>query len=64
MQEWSRKIDQLIEDEKDVKAQLPSHPRFTPMRIKLDIEIAGLRTMKKEALLLWREVKRNPEIVP
>ena len=64
MQEWSMKIDKLIEDEKDIKSQLPDHAQYTPIRMQLDAIIRDLRERKKEALMLWRQVNRNPEITP
>ncbi len=64
MDEMSKKIDDVIEQEKEIKAQLPAHPRFTPMREELDRRIKELRWLKKSALKLWREAKRNPVIKP
>lgn len=62
MQEWSKKIDQIIEEEKSIKADLPNHPRFTSARQELDRKIQGLRTLKKEVMTYWREINRDPEI--
>ncbi|KKL94854.1 hypothetical protein LCGC14_1860440 [marine sediment metagenome] len=60
----SKKIDQVIEEEKAIKAELSDHPRYTPMRVKLDNNIRNLRWTKKTALKLWREIKRDPVITP
>ena len=62
--EISKKIDEVIEMEKEKKAQLPDLPRFTKEREELDAEIRNLRWLKKKALTLWREHKRNPRITP
>jgi len=62
--ELSRAIDKVIEAEKDIKAKIPSHKRWTPMRIQLDAEIKNLRWLKKTALKEWRKIKCNPIIRP
>ncbi len=62
--EISKKIDEVIEQEKEIKASLPLHERFTPIREQLDAEIRNLRWIKKKALTLWREIKRDPKITP
>lgn len=64
MDEISKQIDRVIEEEKDIKSQLPDHPRFTMIREDLDRQIRDLRWTKKTALRLWREVKRDPKITP
>ena len=64
IEEMSKKIDQVIEEEKEIKALLPTHPRFTPIREELDRKIRELRWMKKTALKLWREIKADPVITP
>jgi hypothetical protein len=64
IEELSKAIDKVIEAEKDIKARIPDHPRYTPMRMQLDAEIKNLRWLKKIALKEWREEKRNPIIQP
>lgn len=64
IEELSKAIDHVIEKEKEIKEQLPNHPRWTSMRIQLDQEIKNLRWLKKKALEEWREEKRNPVIKP
>lgn len=64
MNRWSKGIDKLIADERKLKAELPEHPRFTNIRREIDAQIVELRRQKKEALLYWRELKRNPKITP
>ena len=64
MDEWSRKIDDIIEQEQELKSKLPDHPRFSQTRIHMDNRIKGLRAIKKEALTYWKEMKRDPRITP
>ncbi len=64
MDEISKHIDKVIEEEKDIKKRLPNHPRYTKVRLELDIQIRNLRWTKKTALKLWREAKRDPVITP
>ena len=64
MDEMSKKIDKVIEQEQEIKALLPQHERFTPIRDELDRKIRELRWLKKTALRLWREAHQNPTITP
>lgn len=64
IEELSKAIDNVIQAEKDIKAKIPNHPRWTAMRIQLDTEIRNLRWLKKTALKEWREEKKDPIIQP
>lgn len=63
-EEFSKEIDLVIEQEKFIKSKIPDHPQYSEIRIKLDIKIKELRRTKKDYLISWREVKRNPVIKP
>ena len=64
VEELGKAIDKVIEAEKDIKKKIPSHPRWTPIRIQLDAEIKNLRWLKKISLKEWREIKKDPIIQP
>ena len=64
VEDLSRAIDKVIEAEKEIKAKIPNHPRYTKMRMQLDAEIKNLRWLKKTALKEWRQIKKDPIIQP